>query len=158
MKPTTLRTYFQEHGEIGRIYCTPEDEEKLKKRKRKGGSKRRQYTEGWVEFLRRKDAQNVATTLNATPIGGKRKSPFYYDLWNIKYLKHFKWHNLTEEIRSQNRTREKKIKQRVAQAKREAQHFLESRDKDFQIEKIKERKQKKQSNNEDKNNDDTNED
>ena len=31
-------------------------------------------------------------------LGGKKKSSFYYDLWNIKYLSKFKWDDLTEEI------------------------------------------------------------
>ena len=30
--------------------------------------------------------------------GGPRRSAFYYDLWNIKYLPKFKWDHLTEEI------------------------------------------------------------
>lgn len=37
-------------------------------------------------------------------MGGKNKrSPFYYDLWNMKYLSKFKWFHLTEEIREQKR-------------------------------------------------------
>ena len=34
--------------------------------------------------------------------GGKRRSAYFYDLWNIKYLKKFKWDNLTEEIGKRN--------------------------------------------------------
>ena len=30
--------------------------------------------------------------------GGPRRSAFYYDLWNIKYLSKFKWEHLTEEL------------------------------------------------------------
>ena len=30
--------------------------------------------------------------------GGNKCSAHYYDLWNIKYLRKFKWDNLTEEI------------------------------------------------------------
>lgn len=30
--------------------------------------------------------------------GGKKRSMFYYDLWNIKYLSKFKWDDLTQEI------------------------------------------------------------
>jgi hypothetical protein len=32
------------------------------------------------------------------PPGGPRRSAFYYDLWNIKYLSKFKWDHLTEEL------------------------------------------------------------
>ena len=31
-------------------------------------------------------------------LGGKKRSQFYYDHWNIKYLSKFKWDNLTDEI------------------------------------------------------------
>lgn len=31
-------------------------------------------------------------------IGGKKRSAFYHDLWNIKYLSKFKWDDLTGEI------------------------------------------------------------
>lgn len=30
-------------------------------------------------------------------LGGRKRSSFYYDLWNIKYLSKFKWDDLTEE-------------------------------------------------------------
>ena len=29
--------------------------------------------------------------------GGKKRSQFFYDIWNIKYLSKFKWDDLTEE-------------------------------------------------------------
>lgn len=54
------------------------------------GMKRRKkfqpFTEGWVEFHDKKVAKYVATWLNNTQIGGKRKIPHYDYLWNIKYL------------------------------------------------------------------------
>jgi hypothetical protein len=30
-------------------------------------------------------------------LGGRKRSSFYYDLWNIKYLSKFKWDDLTAE-------------------------------------------------------------
>jgi len=30
--------------------------------------------------------------------GGKKRSQFYFDIWNMKYLSKFKWDDLTEEI------------------------------------------------------------
>jgi hypothetical protein len=30
--------------------------------------------------------------------GGRKRSYYAYDLWNIKYLPKFKWHHLTERI------------------------------------------------------------
>ncbi|KAL3513521.1 hypothetical protein ACH5RR_026238 [Cinchona calisaya] len=35
--------------------------------------------------------------------GERKRSSFYYDLWNIKYLSKFKWDDLTEEIAKRER-------------------------------------------------------
>lgn len=42
------------------------------------------YTEGWVEFRDKRIAKRVAASLHNTPIGARRRSPFRYDLWNLK--------------------------------------------------------------------------
>ena len=43
-------------------------------------------------------AMQVALMLNGAQMGGKRRSAYHYDLWNLKYLPKFKWDHLTEEI------------------------------------------------------------
>lgn len=43
-------------------------------------------------------AFQVALILNGAQMGGKRRSAYHYDLWNLKYLPKFKWDHLTEEI------------------------------------------------------------
>ena len=67
------------------------------RRKKFGGNKRRNYTEGWVEFADKKVAKAVAVTLNNTPVGGKKRHYYHDDLWNIKYLSKFRWTHLTEK-------------------------------------------------------------
>lgn len=67
-------------------------------RKRFGGNKKRNYTEGWVEFTDKRTAKKVALMLNNNPVGGKKRSYYYDDLWNIKYLHKFKWSHITEKI------------------------------------------------------------
>ena len=42
------------------------------------------YTEGWVEFRDKRVAKRVAASLHNTPMGSRRRSPFRYDLWNLK--------------------------------------------------------------------------
>ena len=53
-----------------------------------GGKKRskysKDYTEGWVEFRDKRVAKRVAVSLHNTPMGSRRRSPFRYDLWNLK--------------------------------------------------------------------------
>lgn len=55
-------------------------------KRRVHGKKRKQYTEGWVEFSRKRDAKRVARMLNGQLIGGKRRSAAYDTLWAMKYL------------------------------------------------------------------------
>ena len=43
-----------------------------KRRRKSGGNKKRNYTEGWVEFTRRRVAKMVAVMLNNRPIGELR--------------------------------------------------------------------------------------
>ena len=62
------------------------------------GNKKRNFIEGWVEFHDKRVAKTVALMLNNTPIGGKKRSYYHDDLWNIKYLSKFRWTHLTEKI------------------------------------------------------------
>ena len=62
------------------------------------GNKKKNFTEGWVEFHDKRVAKTVAVMLNNTPIGGKKRSYYHDDLWNIKYLSKFRWTHLTEKI------------------------------------------------------------
>ena len=48
-----------------------------------------------MEFRDKKMARRTAEMLNGHPIGGKRRSAYYSDLWNLRYLPKFKWDNLT---------------------------------------------------------------
>lgn len=108
-----------------------------RKRTKAGGSRKRKYTEGWVEFEDKKVAKMVALDVNGTLIGklvltvcsrvhqcmsfafisaahgthagiasdmnifiagGKKRNFYHDDMWNIKYLKGFKWRHLTEKL------------------------------------------------------------
>jgi ESF2/ABP1 family protein len=42
------------------------------------------FSEGWVEFKSKKHAKLVAEKLNRQLVGGKRKNPWYEEMWNIK--------------------------------------------------------------------------
>ncbi|CAG8499319.1 3675_t:CDS:2 [Paraglomus occultum] len=103
MKPQKVRYLLQAYGEIGRIYLAPEDQRIRQRRKKFGGNGKKNYTEGWVEFLDKNVAKVVANTLNAKPIdylakGGKKRFYYHDDLWNIKYLPGFKWDHLTGQL------------------------------------------------------------
>ena len=57
-----------------------------KKWKGKHKPKNQTFTEGWIEFKKRRHAKRVAANLNTTPVGGKKKKIYHDFLWNIKYL------------------------------------------------------------------------
>lgn len=125
MKPNKARSLLEEYGEITRIYLAEEDAAVRKKRKEKGGNASKQFSEAWIEFSDKKVAKRVAESLNNTPIGG-RKSDFYHDdIWNLKYLKKFKWEFLTEKISYERRVREQKVNAAMMQSKRENAEFVE---------------------------------
>ena len=79
-----VRHLLQKFGEIGRIYLTPEDSAVTKRRRKMGGNKRVKYEDGWVEFMDKKKARQVAVMLNGQPMGSKNRGFFEHDLWTMK--------------------------------------------------------------------------
>jgi len=88
--------------------------------------KNRIFTEGWVEFASKYVAREVASTLNNTQVGGKRRSPWYSDLWNIKYLPRFTWGLLNERLAYERAVHKSRLRTEVAIVKKESEHFAHS--------------------------------
>eukprot|EP00891_Asterochloris_glomerata_P006664 jgi/Astpho2/6664/Aster-05021 len=143
-KPQKLRHLLGQYGELDRVYCAPEDPSVRKARKRNGGNTGKSFTEGWVEFEDKKVAKRVVAMLNGNAIGGKRRSAYHYDLWNLKYLPKFKWDQLTEEIAYQNAVREQKLATEISAAKRERDFYLSRVDKSRALMAMQERQQKRE--------------
>lgn len=144
MDHVKLRQILSQYGEIQRIYLAPEDPAAQVKRKRAGGFRGQGFSEGWVEFAKKSVAKRVANMLNGEQIGGRKRSSFYYDLWNIKYLSKFKWDDLTEEIAYKNAIREQKLALELSAAKRERDFYLSKVDQSRALSSIEERLKKKQ--------------
>lgn len=98
MKPQKVRDLLARFGKIGRVFLAPEDPKAHSKRVKFGGNKKRDFVEGWIEFLNKREAKLAAETLNTNTVGGKKGSYYYDDVWNIKYLPKFKWHHLQAQI------------------------------------------------------------
>ncbi|KAJ1823905.1 Activator of basal transcription 1 [Coemansia sp. RSA 2675] len=99
MKPIKVKHMLQKYGNIGLICFVKEDDQRRKRRIKGGGNRKRQFTEGWIEFASKKYAKAVATMLNNTNMGGGNKHGFYHeDLWDLKYLPKFKWRHLAEQL------------------------------------------------------------
>ena len=90
MNAEYLRRQFEKRFKIGRVYLEAEDQHITNSRKKTGGNRKTSYTEGWVEFARKKDANLAALALNGQLIGGKKRNNSYHDdTWQIKYLSGF---------------------------------------------------------------------
>ncbi|CAM5174226.1 unnamed protein product [Eretmochelys imbricata] len=87
----------------------------VRQRKKKAGTKAKNYTEGWVEFRDKRVAKLVAASLHNTPMGTRRRSRFHYDLWNIKAG----WP-------TSGQVRQQRLRAEISQAKRETSFYLRS--------------------------------
>ncbi|KAI0889536.1 Pre-rRNA-processing protein ESF2 [Annulohypoxylon maeteangense] len=124
MKPMKLRSLLEPYGKINRIFLTPEDPQERSRRIRQGGNKKHMYTDGWVEFVEKKDAKKAVDLLNARTIGGKKNSYYRDDIWNLLYLKGFKWHNLTEQINSEMAERTSRMRAEISKSTKENKEFV----------------------------------
>ncbi|CAF1213140.1 unnamed protein product [Rotaria sordida] len=131
MNVTIIRSYFDQYGQAGRIYLQLSKNEGKHKRER--GPK---YTEGWIEFKSKRDAKLIAKQLNNQQVGGRRRTPWYDDIWNIKYLSKFRWTHLHERFQYENEVRKKRLRQEVLQAKREANLYIENVEKGHKLRKL----------------------
>jgi len=106
-------------------------------------SGKKKFTEGWVEFKKKRIAKAVVQSLNGNIIGGKKGSYYHDDIWSMKYLPRFKWSNLTEKLAYNSAVRKKKLQQEMTQVKKETNFFLEQMDKNKQITAIKRKREEK---------------
>ncbi len=85
-----------------------------------------------------------ALALNGTMIGGKKRhNLFHDDIWAIRYLPKFKWHNLTEKLAYDQKVREQRLKAETNQATKEINFFMEKVDLKKRLDKMEEKKVKK---------------
>eukprot|EP00604_Paraphysomonas_vestita_P003364 CAMPEP_0174821010 /NCGR_PEP_ID=MMETSP1107-20130205/5241_1 /TAXON_ID=36770 /ORGANISM="Paraphysomonas vestita, Strain GFlagA" /LENGTH=261 /DNA_ID=CAMNT_0016037523 /DNA_START=42 /DNA_END=824 /DNA_ORIENTATION=+ len=143
MKPNKVRYELEQYGEVTRLYLAEEDPGVRKRRKIAGGNGSKQFVEGWIEFADKKVAKRIAQSLNNTPMGGKKRNFYHDDLWNLKYLKNFKWDMLTEKFAYERRVRESKLRAAMQQAKQRNAEFIEMVEKDKIQKQIEEKKRKR---------------
>ena len=146
MKPNKARTLFEQFGDVTRIYLQEEDASQRQQRKNGGGNGSKQFKEGWIEFADKKMAKSVAESLNNTSMGGAKSHSYHDDIWNLKYLKNFKWDYLTEKFAYERRVRETKLRASMMQAKRANAEFVELVEKGKHEKFIAERKRKRSEN------------
>ncbi|KAK3353240.1 hypothetical protein B0T25DRAFT_206425 [Lasiosphaeria hispida] len=128
MNPAKLRSLLEPYGKINRLFLAPEDPSARTRRIKSGGNKKRSFTEGWVEFVRKKDAKKACELLNAQTIGGKKGTYYRDDIWNLLYLSGFKWHNLTEQIAAENAERASRMRAEISKTTKENKEFVRNID------------------------------
>ena len=143
LKPHRVRRMLEEHGEVLKVYLSPEDPAANARRRREGKPTGKSFTEGWVEFADKRVAKRVAGMLNGRQMGGKRRSRYYFDLWNLKYLHKFKWDYLMEEFRYRQKVREQRLAAEISAAKRDRDFYLSRIDEATAIDAMEERKKGK---------------
>ncbi|KAF2018554.1 hypothetical protein BU24DRAFT_99630 [Aaosphaeria arxii CBS 175.79] len=143
MKPSVLRSLLTPYGAVGRIFLTPESATQRTQRLKGGGTRRKLFLDGWVEFLKKRDAKFVAENLNAQTMGGKKRGRWHDEVWNIKYLKGIKWGDLVEQIQNENAERQARMRTEIAQTKKENTRFLEDIEKGKIAKTMEERRKKR---------------
>lgn len=144
MGPAKVKTLLSDFGVITRVYLVEEDKTVRKKRRKAGGSGGKRYTEGWVEFESKKAAKLVGETLNMTRVTNHKGSIHYDDLWNIKYLRGFKWSHLTEKVAYERRVREQKLRVEMMEVRRENASYIAQVEAGKKLDYIEDRRRKRQ--------------
>ncbi|MCJ1318942.1 RNA-binding ATPase activator esf2 [Xylographa vitiligo] len=124
MRPSTIRHLLTPYGDISRLFLTPEPPAVYTRRTKAGGNKKRSFIDGWVEFASKRRAKICAETLNGETIGGKKGGWYHDDIWNIKYLRGFKWSDLMEQVQGEEKAREGRMRAELQREQRERKAFL----------------------------------
>lgn len=95
------------------------------------------FTEGWVEFEKKKVAKFVAQHINNSPITVKKGSKFCDMLWSLKYLPGFKWIHLSERLTYERAVQHQRKQMAIGKARKEAGFFQSNLDKSEKFEKKK---------------------
>ncbi|KAI0103223.1 hypothetical protein GGR51DRAFT_525102 [Nemania sp. FL0031] len=140
MKPGTVRSIFERFGKINRVYLTPEDSQVRARRLQQGQNRKKNFNEGWLEFIKKDDAKAAVDLLNGTTLAaiGMAKKGSYYrdDIWSLRYLKGFKWHNLTEQIAAETAERQSRMRAELSKATKENKEFVRNIQKAKELEGI----------------------
>lgn len=144
LKPFALKKMLEQRGfgPITRVFLTPAVTPSGAGKR--SSNRRKMYTDGWVEFASKKTAKICAETLNANIVGGKKSGWYHDDVWNMKYLKGFKWSDLMEQVQRERSEREAKRRIEDAMARKQDKVFLQGVEKGKIIEGIKKKKEEKE--------------
>ncbi|EUB64884.1 Pre-rRNA-processing protein ESF2 [Echinococcus granulosus] len=120
MNVAMLTQELQNFGPINRVYLVP--------KKTSRDKTQRQYSEGWVEFVKRKNARKAARTLNCLEVPGGKRKPWFGELWNVRFLSKVTWDDLFAMERQDEERRRIQKDRDIITAKKQARLFKNSID------------------------------
>lgn len=142
LKPFALKTLLLQRGfgPINRVFLTPAVPSTSGAGSRRS-NKRKMYSDGWVEFESKKTAKVCAETLNATTVGGR--SWYRDDVWNMKYLRGFRWADLMEQVQIERSQREAQRRIEDMRSRKEDKVFVSGVERGKVIEGIRKKREDK---------------
>ncbi|EFE42774.1 conserved hypothetical protein [Trichophyton verrucosum HKI 0517] len=145
LKPSALKSMLvaRGFGPVTKIFLSPYVPPTSASRAaiKASRNKRRMYTDGWVEFESKKTAKICAETLNASIVGGKKGGWYHDDVWNMKYLRGFKWTDLMEQVQREKREAEARRRIEDTKARKEEKSFLQGLEQGKMVEGIKKKRE-----------------
>lgn len=129
--------YFEKFGEVTRVF--------LNKKDTKGNRKGRGFifTDGWIEYRKKRHAKKLVALMHGAPIGGKKRNKHAQDLLMLSYLKGFDFGSLYEDVMHVKRTRQDRLNAQMARVKKESQIYMELLEQKHSTEQLKQRLSKK---------------
>jgi ESF2/ABP1 family protein len=131
-----MREELSKLADIKRIYLK-------QNRKAKKGPSGTRYIEGWVEFVSKRKAKQVAEMLCGNMVLGKRTSMAYDCIWTCKYLHGFKWVHLMEQLVYEQRVEDQRLRAELRNVKKQAEFFADQVEKGSRIKRLEEKVLKK---------------
>ncbi|KAJ5122335.1 hypothetical protein N7448_003467 [Penicillium atrosanguineum] len=124
LKPFALKNMIEKRnlGPVTKVFLSPRMPNNSGSTRR--SNSRQLYNDGWLEFQSKKSAKICAETLNAHIVGGRKGGWYHDDVWNMKYLKGFKWADLMEQVQRERSEREARQRIEDARAKKEEKVFM----------------------------------
>ncbi|EFR04764.1 pre-rRNA-processing protein ESF2 [Nannizzia gypsea CBS 118893] len=148
LKPSALKSMLvaRGFGPITKVFLSPYVPPTSTSRAaiKASRNKRRMYTDGWVEFESKRTAKICAEALNASIVGGKKGGWYHDDVWNMKYLRGFKWTDLMEQVQREKREAEARRRIEDTKARKEEKSFLQGLEQGKIVEGIKKKREAKE--------------
>ena len=126
MQVHVLKEMMSLFGAVGRVYLVPIRKVADSKTSIERKNFNIPFKHGWVEFIDKKAARKAADMLNGQPIMGKKHVAWSGELWNLRYLKNFKWQNLKEQDEFDENVKRQRMRLEISQSRKEVAEYTKN--------------------------------